>query len=47
MGDLATLLARRFIQRRDVKAIQMADGGYRPHTDDGLPAAPLADGRHL
>lgn len=42
MEDLATLLARRFIQRRDVKAIQMTDGGYRPHTDSGLP-----DGRRL
>lgn len=28
--DLAALLAQRFIQRKDVKAVQVADGGYRP-----------------
>lgn len=29
-NDLAALIAKRFIQRKDVKAIQVADGGYRP-----------------
>ena len=29
-SDLAALIAKRFIQRKDVKAIQVADGGYRP-----------------
>lgn len=29
-SDLAKLIAKRFIQRKDVKAIQVADGGYRP-----------------
>ncbi|AKJ71906.1 hypothetical protein TIN4_109 [Tsukamurella phage TIN4] len=28
--DLAALIAKRFVQRKDVKAIQTADGGYRP-----------------
>lgn len=28
--ELAGLIAKRFIQRKDVKAIQVADGGYRP-----------------
>lgn len=28
--DLAVLLAQKFIQRKDVKAVQVADGGYRP-----------------
>lgn len=28
--DIAVLLAQKFIQRKDVKAIQVADGGYRP-----------------
>lgn len=28
--DIAALLAQRFIQRKDVKALQVADGGYRP-----------------
>ncbi|QBP31783.1 DNA primase [Gordonia phage Nimi13] len=27
---LAKLLAKRFVQRKDVKAVQVADGGYRP-----------------
>lgn len=27
---LAKLLAKRFVQRKDAKAIQVADGGYRP-----------------
>lgn len=27
---LAKLIAKRFVQRKDVKAIQVADGGYRP-----------------
>lgn len=29
-SDLATLIAKRFIQRKDVKAVQVGDGGYRP-----------------
>jgi hypothetical protein len=32
---LADLLAQKFISRRDVKAIQMPDGAWRPHTADG------------
>jgi hypothetical protein len=28
--ELATLLAKLFIQRKDVKAVQIGDGGYRP-----------------
>lgn len=28
--DVAALLAQKFIQRKDVKAVQVADGGYRP-----------------
>lgn len=30
MTNLETLIAQRFIARRDVKAVQAADGGYRP-----------------
>lgn len=33
--EIATLLAQKFIARRDVKAIQHADGSWAPHTDDG------------
>ena len=33
--DLLTLVSRRFIQRRDVKAIQHRDGTWSPHTSDG------------
>ncbi|QOR56154.1 DNA primase [Gordonia phage Linetti] len=29
-ATLAKLIAKRFIQRKDVKAVQVADGGYRP-----------------
>lgn len=29
-NDLAGMIAKRFVQRKDVKAIQVADGGYRP-----------------
>jgi hypothetical protein len=35
MPDLATLIAQRFIQRRDVKAKQLQNGEYNPHTDTG------------
>lgn len=33
--DLPTLLATKFIARRDAKAIQLADGRYNLHTADG------------
>lgn len=35
MSDEATLLAQKFIARRDVKAIQHSDGSWSPHTDTG------------
>lgn len=35
MSDIATLLATKFIARRDVKAIQHADGSWSPHTQGG------------
>ena len=35
MEDVATLLAKKFIQRRDVKAVQMPNGEYHPHTANG------------
>ena len=34
MADLAVLLAKKFIQRRDVKAKQLSNGEYMPHTHD-------------
>lgn len=33
--ELANLIAKKFIQRRDVKAVQHADGSWSPHTDTG------------
>lgn len=33
--DLALVIAKRFIQRRDVKAQQFSSGGYTPVTDNG------------
>lgn len=35
MSDIATLLAQRYIARRDVKAIQHDDGSWSPHTQGG------------
>lgn len=35
MSDTATLLAQKFIARRDVKAIQKSDGSWAPHTSTG------------
>jgi hypothetical protein len=34
-NELANLFASRFIARKDVKAIQFADGSWMPHTDTG------------
>lgn len=35
LSDIATLLAQKYIARRDVKAVQHADGSWSPHTDTG------------
>lgn len=32
-NDLAKLIVKKFVQRRDKKAIQVADGGYRPKNE--------------
>lgn len=38
--DQAKLIAKRFIQRRDAKAIQMKNGEYHLHTTDGKRESP-------
>lgn len=38
--EIATLLAQKFISRRDAKAIQMSNGDYRLHTADGKREGP-------
>jgi hypothetical protein len=40
MRELADLIAKRFIARPDVKAIQNADGTWKPHTTDGRVDSP-------
>lgn len=49
-NDLVTLIAKRFIQRRDVKAVQFESGAYIPDRELKYPKqhAPLGfKGRHL
>lgn len=38
--DIPTLLAKKFIARQDVKAIQRPDGAWQPHTTDGRKDSP-------
>ena len=38
--DIATLLAKKFIARQDVKAVQRSDGAWNPHTTDGRKDSP-------